>query len=51
MTTLADSKAPASSEPKIGDNAAPRMGAVMPDGTIYAGASPDTGNTTREVRP
>jgi hypothetical protein len=25
-----------------GDNAAPRIGAVMPDGTVYAGVSPDT---------
>ena len=42
-TLGARGRVPAPTEPKIGDNAVPRIGAVMPDGTIYAGVSPDTG--------
>jgi|HubBroStandDraft_6_1064221.scaffolds.fasta_scaffold75891_3 hypothetical protein len=33
---------PATIEQKPGDNAAPRIGEIMPDGTVYAGISPDT---------
>jgi hypothetical protein len=36
-------KAPANANRPIGDHAAPRIGAIMPDGTVYAGLSPDTG--------
>ena len=38
-----DGKPAASVEPKPGDNAVPCIGHRMPDGTIYAGISPDTG--------
>jgi hypothetical protein len=41
-SALDDGKTTAPAEPKIGDNATPHIGAVMPDGTVFAGISPDT---------
>jgi hypothetical protein len=41
-TFVNNNPASTSTEPKIGNNAAPHIGAVMKDGTIYAGISPDT---------
>lgn len=37
-------------DPGIGDNAVPRIGAVMLDGTILAGISPETGKAMYAVR-